>query len=65
MGAPQFNAFLLLFATKSLSCAKKVLLLERLKTAVSRINPDIPAGAREDAIKQIERLHSPELTLNT
>jgi len=42
-----------------------VLLLERLKTAVSRINPDIPADAREDAIKQIERLHSPELTLNT
>jgi type I restriction enzyme R subunit len=41
-----------------------VLLLERLKTAVSRINPGIPTEAREDAIKQIERLNSPELITN-
>jgi type I restriction enzyme R subunit len=41
-----------------------VLLLEKLKNAVSRINPSIPAEAREDAIKQIERLNSPELITN-
>ena len=41
-----------------------VLLLEKLKIAVSRINPDIPADALEDAVKQIERLNSPELIAN-
>lgn len=41
-----------------------VLLLDRLKIAVSRINPTIPADAREDAIKQISRLNSPELITN-
>jgi len=41
-----------------------VLLLERLRTAVGRINPDIPADARENAIKQILRLNSPELIAN-
>jgi type I restriction enzyme R subunit len=41
-----------------------VLLLERLQTAVGRINPSIPADTREDAIKQILRLNSPELITN-
>lgn len=41
-----------------------VLLLERLRRAVGRINPSIPADAREDAIKQIQRLNSPELIAN-
>lgn len=41
-----------------------VLLLERLRTAVDRINPNIPAGAREDAIRQVRRLNSPELISN-
>ena len=41
-----------------------VLLLGRLKAAVDRINPDIPADARDDAIKQIQRLNSPELIAN-
>ena len=41
-----------------------VLLIERLQTAVGRINPSIPADAREDAIKQIQRLNSPELIAN-
>lgn len=41
-----------------------VLLLERLQTAVRRINPTIPAAAMEDAIKQIQRIHSPELIAN-
>ena len=41
-----------------------VLLLDRLRTAVSRINITIPADVREDAIKQIQRLNSPELIAN-
>ena len=41
-----------------------VLLLERLRNAVGRINPKIPADAREDAIRQILRLNSPELIAN-
>lgn len=39
----------------------QVLLLDRLKRAVGRINPQVPPEAREDAIKQILRLNSPEL----
>jgi type I restriction enzyme R subunit len=41
-----------------------VLIMERLQTAVGRINPSIPADIREDAIKQIQRLNSPELIAN-
>lgn len=41
-----------------------VLLLDRLRTAVARINPTIPADVREEAIKQIERLNSPDLIVN-
>ncbi|AAM31900.1 DEAD/DEAH box helicase [Methanosarcina mazei] len=41
-----------------------VLLLERLRKAIGRINPDIPADAREDAIRQVRRLNSPELISN-
>ena len=41
-----------------------VLLLERLRTAVRRINPTLPEDIREDAIKQIQRLNSPELIAN-
>lgn len=41
-----------------------VLLMERLRTAVGRINPDIPAEVRENAIKQIQRLNSTELIAN-
>ncbi len=41
-----------------------VLLVERLQTAVGRINPSIPADARENAIKKIQRLNSPELITN-
>ncbi len=41
-----------------------VLLMERLAAAVSRINPHVPADAREDAIKQLLRLNSPELITN-
>ncbi len=41
-----------------------VLLLERLQSAVGRINPSIPSDIREEAIKQIQRLNSPELITN-
>jgi type I restriction enzyme R subunit len=41
-----------------------VLLLEKLKKAVARINPAIPAEAREDAIQQIQRIRSSELISN-
>jgi type I restriction enzyme R subunit len=43
---------------------EEVLLLEHLKTAVGRINHKIHADDREDAIKQIQRLNSPELITN-
>jgi len=52
------------YAPTKRSSFEEVLLLDRLRSAVSRINPDIPAEAREDAIKQIERLNSPELITN-
>lgn len=41
-----------------------VLFMERLQKAVGRINPSIPADIREDAIKQVLRLNSPELIAN-
>ena len=42
----------------------QVLLLNRLKNAVKRINPDIPADAQTEAIKEIQRIASPELLTN-
>ncbi len=50
--------------TPERSSFEDVLLPERLRNAVGRINPTIPADAREDAIKQIQRLNSPELIAN-
>jgi len=41
-----------------------VLLIARLQEAVGRINPKVPAEAREEAVKQIQRLNSPELIVN-
>jgi type I restriction enzyme R subunit len=41
-----------------------VLLRSHLTDAVNKINPDIPAAAREDAIKQVLRLNSPDLITN-
>ncbi len=38
-----------------------VLLVEKLKSAIDRINPTVPSEAREDALKQVLRVHSPEL----
>jgi type I restriction enzyme, R subunit len=50
--------------TPSRSSFEDVLLPERLSSAVARINPGISSDAREDAIKQILRLNSPELITN-
>ena len=41
-----------------------VILIDRLRESAARINPDIPQDCREDAIKQILRLNSPELITN-
>lgn len=43
---------------------EQVLLLSRLKTAVRNINPGIPADAQNEAIKEIQRIASPELLAN-
>lgn len=43
---------------------EQVLLLERLRAAVRRINPRIPAAAQEEAVKQVARIASPELLVN-
>jgi type I restriction enzyme R subunit len=50
--------------TPKRSSFEDVILRDRLRTALGRINPDIPPDAREDAIKQIQRLNSPELIAN-
>ena len=42
----------------------QVLLLNRLQNAVKRINHSIPANAQAEAIKEIQRIASPELLTN-
>jgi len=41
-----------------------VVLVERLRLAVARINPGVPADARDEAVRQVLRLNSPELIAN-
>lgn len=41
-----------------------VLLTERLKTAIRRINPTLPNTSQEEAFKEIGRINSPELLSN-
>ena len=43
---------------------EQVLLINRLKNAVRRINPGIPVDAQNEAIKEIQRIASPELIAN-
>ena len=43
---------------------EQVLLLRRLQQAVKHINPSIPADAQAEAIKEIQRIASPELLAN-
>lgn len=42
----------------------EVLLMERFREAVQRINPDIPHEQQNEAIKAIERIASPDLLAN-
>jgi len=42
----------------------EVLLLARLTDAVARLNPTIPIEAQQEAIRQISRIHSPDLIAN-
>lgn len=43
---------------------EQVLLVDRLKKAVKRINPSIPDEFQDEAIKEIQRIASPELLTN-
>ncbi len=43
---------------------EQVLLLDRLRQAVRRINPTIPIEQQEEAIREIQRIASPELIAN-
>lgn len=43
---------------------EQVLLVERLQQAVHKINPSIPADAQQEAIREIQRIASPELLAN-
>lgn len=41
-----------------------VLLLGRLQEAIRRINPKVPLDSQEEALKEIQRINSPELIAN-
>jgi len=43
---------------------EEVILEERVRKAIFRLNPTIPFEAKEEAVKQIQRLNSPELITN-
>lgn len=42
----------------------EVLLIDRLQSAIQNINPSIPELAQQQALKEVERIHSPELLAN-
>ena len=46
------------------SSYEDVLLLEKVRTAIDRLNRLIPPAARADALKQVQRFHAPELIAN-
>lgn len=50
--------------TPERSSYEEILLINRLRQAIARINPDIPADSREEAIKEIQRIASPEVIAN-
>jgi len=43
---------------------EQTILIQRLRKAVERINPDIPESARDQAIQKVLRIYSPELLHN-
>ncbi len=46
------------------SSYEDILLTERLQNAIRRINPNIPFDSQEEALKEIQRINSPELLAN-
>lgn len=40
---------------------EQIILIDRLRNAVARINPHIPADAREQAVQKAVRLYSPDM----
>ena len=46
------------------SSYEDILLINRLRDAFKKINPEIPLTAQEEAIKEIQRIQSPELLTN-
>ena len=48
-------------ATPERSGYQQVLLVERLRGAIARLNPDMPRAAREDALQQVQDLGIPAL----
>jgi len=43
---------------------QQVLLTKRVRNAIKKLNPKIPAEAQEDALKELQRIHTPELIAN-
>lgn len=43
---------------------EEVLLIDRLKNAIQRINPSVPRDSQLEAIKELNRINSPELIAN-
>lgn len=41
-----------------------IVLVDRLRAAIQRLNPNIPADAREQALREVQRINSPELLTN-
>lgn len=46
------------------SSYEEVLLVDRLRQAIRRINPNVPQEAQEEALKEVQRINSPELIAN-
>ncbi|MFZ1344404.1 type I restriction endonuclease subunit R [Thiothrix eikelboomii] len=51
-------------ATPERSNYTDVFLSARLERAIQRINPQLPANARQTALKEVQRINSPELLTN-
>ena len=43
---------------------EEVLLLSRVQSAIQRINPLLPAVAKQDALKAVQQIQSPDLLAN-
>lgn len=46
------------------SSYEEIILTSRLRQTLARINPTIPADSREEAIKEMQRISSPEVIAN-